>query len=121
MNKKLEHYVRRYGWWQMGIIAVVLIITAAVLVDVSRGCDDAGSRVLPDPAVMMGTADTRNQMVNSVLAQIPALPHVLSLVCVNCRPVVPIPPTAAANSAPSARPARRLATVQKRLFVTPSK
>ena len=42
MNKKLEHYVRRYGWWQMGIIAVVLIITAAVLVDVSRGGDDAG-------------------------------------------------------------------------------
>ena len=44
MNKQFEQYVRRYGWWQIGIIAVVLVITAAVLVDVSRGGDDAGSR-----------------------------------------------------------------------------
>ncbi|MDK8536273.1 DUF3152 domain-containing protein [Corynebacterium propinquum] len=59
MNKKLEHYVRRYGWWQMGIIAVVLIITAAVLVDVSRGSDDAGSREHARSAAGSGGHDER--------------------------------------------------------------
>ena len=88
MNKKLEHYVRRYGWWQMGIIAVVLIITAAVLVDVSRGSDDAGSREHARSAAGSGGHDGHGGHE---------------------------------DSAASAGPARRLATVQKRLFVTPSK
>lgn len=39
MNNQVEHFIRSYGWWRVVVIPVLLVLTVAVLVDVSRGGD----------------------------------------------------------------------------------